>query len=252
MNNWFTTYKDVISPVLSVLLFGVGYLIQSRARKIQKFLLWKEYREPLIEFADQSIAVFSQVESLCEKSVIDKELLIKDNRNSLLEKISALRDCGKLRLPNRDPDAYGEWKSSAFRGFRHESLDCLACLSKLVIAFNYRKNIYNRVKFNLVAFLRRVPPNKEGKFPIDPKRYPRTYQASRIYLALLILPGPIALEGPWGKGWSIKSAVVEAKRQYVSILSDLVNTREWNKQISNLADIESNTGCLTQRSSRLR
>jgi hypothetical protein len=46
-------------------------------------------------------------------------------RSELVSKLSALRDCGRLLLPNLSPDQHGLSKSSAYVGYRQRALDCL-------------------------------------------------------------------------------------------------------------------------------
>lgn len=58
-----------------------------------------------------------------------------------------------------------------------------------------------------------------------------TPQMVKLSKALKALPQPYSKEGFKGQGWSCKSAIVEAKRQFVSICQELLEPKLWQEEI---------------------
>lgn len=246
--DFFENHKGAISFLTTVCLFVIGFLINRRARRIQRLMVFKEFREPLIKFANEAIDSMSELEGLCE---CDPKILGKDfyNRyNKILIEISALRDKGKLFIPNNLPERYGQEKAEAYKGFRHEVLDCLTAAYYIATSINFYDVGYNKKSVDL----------KECKFILleknsldsDSEDLKLLKQAQKIKMGLDKLPIPnnkhkerYLLEGPKDKvgisnGWSSKKAIVETKRRFVSSVQDLIKTRYWGEKLKELSNQE--------------
>jgi hypothetical protein len=220
---FFTDNKDIISFITTISLFIIGFIINSRARRIQELMVFKEFREPLIRFANDSIDTLTEIEGLCE---LNPEILGQEffNRyHNVINKISSLRDKGKLIIPNDFPEKYGTHKAEAYKGFRHETLDCLAAAYYIAISINFQKMAFNRVPIML-----------------SDENIQNEIQGLKIKKGLDKLPDGYCLAGPSTinktvKGWSSKQAIVETKRQFVSKVQSLIKTRDWREKIIELS-----------------
>lgn len=80
------------------------------------------WRTDLREWASDAIDVLAEA----QYSVAPVQLKEPDpQQRSLIEKLSALIDRGRLYLPNQDRDKHGTDKHYAYRGYRHATLDPL-------------------------------------------------------------------------------------------------------------------------------
>ncbi|GJM64658.1 hypothetical protein [Persicobacter diffluens] len=216
-------YKELTSIVLTIGVFILGYVLQRKARRIQSTMTWKEYRTPILEFANETIDVMSELEGLCEMNPEILGQVFYDKRNEVINKLSSLRDKGKLIIPNQTPNLYGNWKREAYKGIRHVSLDCLISTYYLAVALDFNRQRYNKQSFNLNRVSELDFTNKS----ITGKRHPNLIQGIKILKALNSLPEQISYDGFKNRGWSVKKGVVESKRQFTSIIQQMVNTRAW-------------------------
>lgn len=206
--------SGIIGVILTIAIFTLGYVLERRSRAITRMGAWHQYRSEIRQFADTAIMVISEAEALCEAKpeILNGEFW--NRYNSLLARLSALRDQGKLLIPNATPDAYGTEKASAYRGLRERALDCLAAAFYVTSAIDYAASSHNRAPTML------FPISKDGEAVLSP-------QVLKIRKGLDRLPGGYREVGPSGQGWSCKSALVEAKRQFVSEAQDLIEARKW-------------------------
>ena len=218
MPEFLNVYGKLLAILVSVGIFVVGYFLQSRARKIQSLLAWNQYRGPIKQFADDSIDTLTKIEGLCEVNPEIAGQEFWNKRNELISEISALRDKGKFIIPNEFPDSYGMHKSSAYRGFRHKALDCLAAGYYFAVALDFSKSANNRDKAMINELSSESPA-----------------QLLKIKAALEKLPESPAIMGFKGNGWSCKSGIVECKRQFVSIMQEMLEPRHWNEQIGSVS-----------------
>lgn len=216
------SYAPVITLLLTIALFVIGYKLQSKARRITSLMAWKSYRDEIRNYAERVLDVLSAVEGLCE---VNPEILKQDfwnRRNQLISNLSALRDYGKLLIPNLRPEQYGRHKSGAYQGYRERALDCLAAAFQIAIAIDFQKRC-NNVDPVVITL------------PIDAK----SHQLKKVWDGLGKLPKKVNPEGPRGdeserKGWSCKSALVETKRQFVTEVQSLIDPRLWIDEIEGL------------------
>lgn len=227
--------EDVLALIVSVGIFIVGYVIQSRARRIQRLMAWNQYREPIKNFAEEVVDVLSRAEGLCEAKPEILGQAYWDSYNRVISEISALRDKGKFIFPNKYPNDFGVLKSAAYRGHRDATLSCLAAAFKLAVAINYKQSAHNKTKAQLddpntieLGAMNKPPPEREDEYAI-------AKQLVMIKEALDKLPDGYSEKGFNGKGWSCKSGLVEAKRQFVSkVFEEHLETRFWNEQITGI------------------
>ncbi len=243
---FFEDNKGLIGFITTVLLFIIGLVINNRARRIQTLMVFKEFREPVIKFANEVIDVMSEIEGLCE---CNPKILGQDffNRyNQLLIKISSLRDKGRLFIPNNFPEKYGTEKATAYQGLRHEALDYLAAAYHIAASINFSFEGYNKkpvklepTKFRLLKQPELLDPNSD--------EFKLLTQARKIKVALdklpilknhnelrYVLDGPKDKEGK-SHGWSSKKAIVETKRRFVSAIQELIRTRYWGEKLKELS-----------------
>jgi hypothetical protein len=216
ITDWIIPIAKIINPIA---IFFIGYLLAARARKIQTLMAWNSYREPIRKFADEVIEVLSKVEGLCETNPKIKQQDFWDKYNEYLTEISCLRDKGKLLLPNHFPNSYGTTKSSAYRGIRQSALDCLKAAFYITAAINFKEFANNKVETCL-----------------QDEHLEKNVQLKKLKAALSELPEGFKIEGHDNKGWSCKSGIVEAKRQFVSECQNLIDPEEWNKEIIDVVD----------------
>lgn len=132
--------------LVTITLFIVTYILDRRSKRIQKLMIFKEFREPVLKFSDEVIETMSEVEGLCECNPAQMGKDFFKNYNHLITKISALRDKGRLLIPNLLPLGYDKAKSSAYQGYRHDALDCLTAAYYAAISINSSmKDIIKRV-----------------------------------------------------------------------------------------------------------
>ncbi|MDC7997978.1 hypothetical protein [Gilvibacter sediminis] len=221
--NFIDKSKELISIILTIGIFILGYILERKARRIQRTMTWKEYRTPILEFANETIDVMSELEGLCEMDPEKLEQEFYNKRNELINKLSSLRDKGKLIIPNQAPNLHGNWKREAYKGERHVSLDCIISTYYLAIALDFKKGRYNKQSFNLIRISELDFTNKS----IGWKRHPNIIQGIKILKALNDLPHQYSYEGFEKRGWSVKKGIVESKRQFTSIIQQMVNTQAW-------------------------
>lgn len=208
------------APLLNLLntlaLFVIGYLLQSKARKIQSLMVWNSYREPIRYFANEAIDILSKVEGLCEINPTIKKQEFWDLYNKYVTELSSLRDKGKLLLPNHYPDDYGTDKPSAYRGIRQATLDCLTAGYYVAVAINFA-----------------VFANNKEKVRLTEETMKNSIQLGKLWQALSYLPHQdgISPSGHKNRGWSCKSAIIEVKRQFVSECQLLIDPATWIKHI---------------------
>lgn len=206
-------HADLISVLLTLLIFILGLLIERKTKKIQTTLTWKEFREPIINFSNEVIFTLSAAAGLCDINHNDFGLdEYWKKYNLLLTSLTSFIDRARLVIPNlylSDDSAYG--------GLRHKALDCLVAGYKITKAINY-KNAGNNV------------------IPVEHLNDP-TYK--QIKKALNRLPDHQSISDIEAddqfKGWSCKKALIEVKRQYVDEISKLIQARQWAKDILKLS-----------------
>jgi hypothetical protein len=215
-------YAPAINLLLTVALFVLAYILQAKARRIASLMAWKSYRDEIRSYSESVIEVLSAVEGLCEAN---PEILKQDfwnRRSELLSKLSALRDFGKLLLPNLHPEQHGQHKSGAYQGYRQRSLDCITAAFLIAIAIDFKVSRNNKERVII-------------SLPIPQQ----SHQAKQLWIGLCKLPKPVTPEGRKddkgnSKGWSCKSGLVEAKRQFVTEMQSLVDPRLWIDEIAGL------------------
>jgi hypothetical protein len=216
-------YAPVINLLLTTALFVVGYVLQSKARRIASLMAWKSYRDEIRSYAERAVDVLSDLEGLCEANPQILGQSFWNRRNELISKLSALRDYGKLLIPNLSPEQYGQHKSGAYQGYRQRALDCLTAAFKIASAIDF-KQWRNNVDPVLISL------------PIDEK----SYQLNKLWEGLGKLPKKVKPEGPRDdgkdetKGWSCKTGLVEAKRQFVTEVQSLIDPRLWIDEIGGM------------------
>jgi hypothetical protein len=210
-------YRSATQALIAIALFVLGYILQRRARIQASLSAWNAYRTGIRNFADEVIKVMSRVEGLCEAK---PEILKQEfwNRyNELISCLSALRDQGRLLLPNVHEDVIGQSKSSAYRGLRQATLDCVTAAFYCTIALNYQESANN-----LKPFL------------IFEAQYDDLPQAKWLRKAFNTLPKTPPRDGPRrtkGKGWSCKDLLIESKRQFVSETQQIIDPKRWTKMV---------------------
>lgn len=210
-------FGEVLNILVTVGIFILGYMLQRRTRRIQKLLTWNQYREPIKAFADEAVDVLSEAESLCEVNPEIQTDYFWDRYNKTLAKLSSLRDRGKFIIPNHVPSAKVEDRNAAYKGIRHEALECISVAYCVTIALDYKKQSANCSRFKLIS--------------IEEQTEPIQIQLLKIQKALQSLPQGFIVKGYKGKGWSCKAGIVEAKRQFVSICQELLEPQFWSEQI---------------------
>lgn len=206
-------HEKSISLILTASLFVIGFLIERKARRIQTAVTWKEFRDPIIDYANEVIFTLSQACELCHT---DHFRFGKDDfwkkYTALLTKLTSLIDQGRLRIPNlmlEDDSAYG--------GRRKKPLDCLVGGYKISKAINYNHCAFNKDKTN-------DPEDKqylqirEGLNKLDQDEI-RKIEKDKDF-----------------SGWSCNSALVEVKRQFVHEISVLIQARQWANDINELIE----------------
>ncbi|MCW3071586.1 MAG: hypothetical protein JWO44_1476 [Bacteroidetes bacterium] len=222
-SDFFQLIGTVAGLILTVVLFYTGY-------RIQKLSILKEYRDPLLLFSNEALDIISDIEGLCEVEPKKYEyFFIK--KNELINKLSSLRDRGKLLMPNENPKLYGADKKAAYQGIRDESLDCLKSIFHSAVAINYNYQIENKRKVNIKRLLP-IKKDEKKREKTGRKKYKNITLGLRILDSLSNLPLEYRIEGPMGDdGWSVKDSIIEGKRQFTSLMFIKVNPREWYKDV---------------------
>ncbi|MGB8193718.1 MAG: hypothetical protein WCF67_17430 [Chitinophagaceae bacterium] len=234
---FFEDYKGLIGFITTVGLFIVGFIINRRTRRIQALMVFKEFREPVIKFANEAIDVMTELEGLCECSpkILGQDFFNK--YNGLINKVSSLRDKGKLIIPNNFPEKYGVHKAEAYQGFRHEVLECLAGAYIIATSINFSSEGYNKlsakIELNKLSLLPKLESNSD--------EFKALKQLEKIKKGLDKLPDDYSLDGPTdnenkANGWSSKKAIVQAKRQFVSKVQKLIKTRSWGVDLIEISN----------------
>lgn len=214
---FFTLYGDAINTIVTIGIFIVGYFLQRRARRIQKLLTWNQYREPIKLYADEVVDVLSETEALCEVDPEKNPVYFWERYNKILANFSSLRDKGKFIIPNYVPSASVEDRNAAYKGIRHEAIECVCVAYKVTVAINYTVQLYN-TKCTQILQLDEYTENE-------------AFQLKKLKKAIEKLPQGYMPNGFKGKGWSCKAAIVEAKRQFVSTCQQLLEPQVWSEQI---------------------
>lgn len=230
----FEDYKEMIGFTTTIGIFVIGFILNYRTRRIQALMMFKEFREPVIKFANETIDVMTELEGLCECNPQILGQSFFDKYNQLINKVSSLRDKGKLIIPNDFPKKYGSHKAEAYQGFRHEILDCLTAAYHVATSINYSCEGYNKAS--------KIEPNMFTKsIDIDKKsdQYRGLQQLEKIKKGLEKLPDKWSLNVPSDNlhnvnGWSSKRAIVETKRQFVSKVQKLIKTRSFSEKLIEL------------------
>lgn len=219
---WMTKYDWLIGILVTVGLFLVGYILETRSRRIQRLLMWNTYRDQLRAYADEVIETITVAEGLCEANPQILGQQFWNSYNEVITRLSALRDKGKFILPNFDPSHHGTHKLPAYQGFRDEALDCVTSAYFSSIAINFREAYNNKklIKFKEIEILDNDDPVK--------------IQMLKVEEALGKLPNSWKREGYKDRGWSCKSALVEAKRQFVSTVQIKLAPRLWSATVEEL------------------
>lgn len=228
-------YSGGVGAALTVAIFALGYVLERRSRAITRMGAWHQYRSEIRQFADAAIMVMSEAEALCEAKPEILQGEFWNRYNSLLARLSALRDQGKLLIPNATPDVYGSDKAGAYRGLRERALDCLAAGFHIASAIDYSASSYNRAPTMLFPTSRDAQGGREVLNLNQESPRCDSPQVLKLRKGLEKLPGGYKEMGPFGEGWSCKSALVEAKRQFVSEAQDLIEARKWLGLIRKLA-----------------
>jgi hypothetical protein len=216
---WTRLNGQALELLLNLILFGIGTMLTLKARAIQVLMAWDSHRNTIKKFADEAINIMSEVEGLCEMDP-EKDLnLFWAKYNRCLVQLSSLRDRGKLVLPNRYPKKYGPNRSSAYKGMRQASLDCLTAAYYIAASINYKTSGNNRLKTSL-----------------EDEAIVNNEQLIKLKSALCKLPENFILKGFQDKGWSCKAAIVETKRQFVSECQVLIDPKLWNSNIEKLSE----------------
>ncbi|MDI9312946.1 MAG: hypothetical protein QM535_22235 [Limnohabitans sp.] len=229
---FFEKSKGLIGFITSVGLFIVGFILNYRARRIQSLMVFKEFREPLIKFANDTIDVISELEGLCEcnPKILEQDFFNK--YNSLFTKVSSLRDKGRLIIPNNFPEKYGSYKAEAYQGFRHEVLDCLTAAYYLAASINFSSEGHNKQPI-------KIKPDELlllQKFDSKSDEFKSLKQIEKIKQGLDKLPDDYPFDGYKGIGWSSKTAIIETKRQFVSKIQEVIQTRSYGQKLIQLSE----------------
>lgn len=150
-------YIAIISIIVTVIisLFGGLYTIITNTKK---FELSEQYKKELLDWYGKVI------NSICKLKVVKKE----DDKNIILQELSALIEIGRFYFPNIDKkDGFGKEKPSAYQGYRHIALDFL------VLIYEIGKNDSSYQYINRIEEMQRqftsivfdvVSPNERIKF----------------------------------------------------------------------------------------
>lgn len=214
--NFITHFGEILNILVTIGIFGIGYILQRRARMIQKLMTWNQYREPIKQFADEVVTAMSEAEALCEVNPEIKPDYFWERYNKTLAKLSSLRDRGKFIIPNYVPSAKVADRNAAYNGIRHEAMECVSVAYKASVALDYKCMSNNHKR----ALLSPLKSDEES-----------CIQLEKIKKALSCLPQGYPQKGFKEKGWSCKAAIVEAKRQFVSISQELLEPKKWSDQI---------------------
>lgn len=228
-------YSGVVGALLTAAIFALGYILERRSRAIARMGAWHQYRSEIRQFADAAIMVMSETEALCEAKPEILQGEFWNRYNFLLARLSALRDQGKLLIPNVNPDIYGSDKAGAYRGLRERALDCLAAAFQIASAIDYSASSHNRTPTMIFPTWQDGQGNQQAQRLDHESPRRDSPQVLKIRKGLEKLPGGFREVGPFGEGWSCKSALVEAKRQFVSEAQDLIEARKWIGLIRRLA-----------------
>jgi hypothetical protein len=154
------------------------------------------------------------------------EILKQDfwnKRSELMSKLSALRDRGRLLLPNINPNQHGSSKSGAYTGYRQSALDCLTAAFWIAASIDFQQQRNNKEPIVL-------------SLPIPED----STQQKLLWLGLMKLPNRSQIK-PGGPnlpdkkpGWSSKRGLIESKRQFVSDVQVLIDPRRWINEIATL------------------
>lgn len=209
-----SSFGEILNIIVTIGIFGIGYILQRRARIIQKLMTWNQYREPIKQFADEVVDALSEAEALCEINPEHKPDYFWERYNNILAKLSSLRDRGKFIIPNHVPSAKVSDRNAAYRGKRHDAMECICVAYKAAVALDYKEMSHNHKRTQLIG---------DGITPSP--------QIEKLSKALQLLPKGYPIKGFKGKGWSCKALIIEAKRQFVSICQELLEPKLWQEQI---------------------
>lgn len=223
MNNsvvhFLQNFSEVINIGVTIGIFSIGYILQRRADRIQKLLTWNQYREPIKLFADEVVTVISQAEALCEVNPESRPDYFWERYNNCLAILSSLRDRGKFIIPNHVPGAPVKNRHAAYNGRRHDAMECICVAYKVVVALDYKQRSFN---------------HKRTFFSDTHSVESERIQVEKLQNALKGLPKGFEVNGFKGKGWSCKAGLVEAKRQFVTIVQDMLAPKTWSEKIQNV------------------
>ncbi len=111
-----------------------AYWLSYKHRQLQ---LKKEFRDPLVKFAEDAIRQMTQSSILIKKDWAG-EKDFEEFRIPLQSELSSLIAIGRLYLPNEEKDRYGVGKLSTARGYRPLPLDTIFVVFEFV----------NRIRFS--------------------------------------------------------------------------------------------------------
>lgn len=147
------TILQIASLNIAALSAAVSVYFSVRARRetkiqtqMQSIGLLRSYYSDLQTWADAVVEVITEAIFLCDydpAKMHDGELFLRWVKSK--QSISTLIDQGRFFLPNEKPDAHGQQKPAAYRGYRPRALNCLARIYKLLEEFNYRSQGSNRM-----------------------------------------------------------------------------------------------------------
>jgi hypothetical protein len=150
--------KDWLGPCISgaAAIFSIGFAFRARRdvrrqHRLQIYGMQRQADGEIRRWADETVAVMTNALTwtyLPEPSDGPHTLITR--REEILSVLSSAVDRGRWFFPNEMPDAHGDWKQPAYRGFRPAVLDCL------VVTFNAFKGAtppgpYDDTRAKLIA-----------------------------------------------------------------------------------------------------
>lgn len=115
------------------------------------------------------------------------------------------------------------------------AINCVTAAYHLAISINYSTSGYNKKSFISAKNLEEIDKYLDEMTDKESQDFKLLMQEKKIKQGIMYLPEKKSLEGAviHGRksGWSSKSAIVETKRQFVSIIQETVRSRYWGERL---------------------
>ncbi len=127
MENWgLETWLAIGSAGLAFISFFFNWRIVSRQMKMQFESLKAQMDADMLSWAHEASDALSEGVLLARgRGLCFPVEEMRVRRLSAAQRLSSLADRGRLFFPNHSPDAHGNDRESAFKGFRPPILDCV-------------------------------------------------------------------------------------------------------------------------------